>query len=212
MVEEIDPIEIEIFGKIVCVFGHPDTGKTNFLRWLLSLPQYRRHCIFDPVKDYPTGDYTVYRPDSRYHSSEGGQADKELNELVDKLINDVGKSLRPRVVVVDEANRPLAHGQPLPPAVRDIIDFNTHYDPPITFVTACRRPAGQMNAEVIELATEFFILSAGGKNDRSHYANIHVDLPDALEAKGEFEVAYAKKGGKCGIFSPVKDMGEKGRI
>lgn len=206
----MDPIEIH--GKICCVFGHPDTGKTNFIRWLLKQPPYRRHAVFDPVMDYPTGEYVVYRPESRYHSSNGGKADKELNQFVDKMVNNVPKAVRPRVIVVDEANRPLANGQPLPAAVKDIVDFNTHYDPPITFITACRRPAGQMSAEVIELATEFFVLSSGGKNDKGYYANIHTDLPDALEAKGQYEIAYAKKGGQCRIFSPVQDMGEKGRI
>lgn len=203
--------DIELNGKLVCVFGLPNTGKTNFLRHILRLPPYRRHLIIDPVKDYPTDEYVVYRPNTRYHSSEGGNLDKEANEVVDHFINNSNKALRPRYIVIDEANRVLPNQKTIPPAFKDLIDMNTHFDPPMTLIAACRRPA-KIHSDLEEIANHFFIFSQGGRNDERNYADIASELPEVLENKEPYEFAHVDSNRNVTLYSPVPDMGEKGRI
>lgn len=204
--------DISLKGAIVCVFGLPNTGKTNFLRWLLAKPPYQRHLVIDPVRDYPPGRYSlVYRPKSRQHSSDGGNAEKEVDRVIDEVVNNAAPAMRPKYVVIDEANRILKNNQPIPPALADLIDFNTHYRPPVSLIAACRRPA-KLHTNVREIASHFFVLSSGGRNDSRAYGNIASDLPDVLEEKKPYEVAHVNPNRDVSLFSPVKDMGEKGRI
>lgn len=205
-------MNIELEGKLVCVFGLPNTGKTNFLRYITQLPPYRRNLIFDPVKDYPTDSYgLVYRPKSRAHSSDGGNCDEELGLVVDKMVNDAPPSLRPKYIVVDEANRSMKNRHPLPESVKDLIDFNTHYTPRMSLICACRRPA-KLHTDFREIANHFFIFSQGGRNDKNEYSNIAEDLPEYLDKKDRFEFVYVDSNRNCHLFNPVKNMGEKGRI
>lgn len=205
-------MDIELEGKLVCVFGLPNTGKTNFLRYITALPPYRRNLIFDPVKDYPTEKAgLVYRPKSREHSSEGGECDKELGLVVDEMVNNAPKALRPRYIIIDEANRSLKNQHPIPTPVKDLIDFNTHYDPRITVIAACRRPA-KLHTDIREIANHFFIFSQGGKNDERSYSNIASDLPELLDEKDPYEFVHVNSNREATLFSPVKNMGEKGRI
>lgn len=205
-------MNIELEGKLICVFGLPNTGKTNFLRYLTSLPPYRRNLIFDPVKDYPTESTgLVYRPKSRTHSSEGGECDEELGFVIDKMVNNAPESLRPKYIIVDEANRSMKNQHPMPEAVQDLIDFNTHYKPQMSLICACRRPA-KLHTDFREIANHFFIFSQGGKNDQRSYANIASELPEMLDEKEQYEFVYVDSERNCHLFSPVKNMGEKGRI
>lgn len=205
-------MDITLEGKIVCVFGLPNTGKTNFLRYLTSLPPYRRNLIFDPVKDYPTDTYgLVYRPKSRTHSSEGGECDSELGFVVDKMVNNAPKPFKPKYIVIDEANRSLKNRQPIPEPVQDLVDFNTHYDPQMSLICACRRPA-KLHTDIREIANHFFVFSQGGKNDSRNYADISEELPELLDKKEQYEFVYVDSERDCHIFNPVKNMGEKGRI
>lgn len=204
--------DIELSGKIVCVFGLPNTGKTNFLRYLTDLPPYRRHFVFDPVKDYPTDRHgLVYRPESREHSSNNGACDLELSKVLDELLYSVPKELRPRYIIIDEANRAIPNQKSIPATVSDIIDFNTHFDPRLTLICACRRPA-KLHTNITEIANHYFIFSQGGRNDRRSYANIAAGLPELLERKDRYEFVHVNQERECTLFRPVKDMGEKGRI
>lgn len=204
--------DIELKGQIICVFGLPNTGKSNMLRWLLRRPPYRRNLIIDPVRDYPPGDYgLVFRPSSRQHSSDGGNCEKEVDEVIDMMINRTEAKFRPKFVVIDEANRVLKNNQPIPPALADLIDFNTHYSPPVSLICACRRPA-KLHTNIREIANHFFILSSGGKNDNRSYGNIASELPDVLDRKEPYEIAHVDSYRRVSVFSPVENMGEKGRI
>lgn len=200
--------EIELEGKITCVFGLPYSGKTNFMKWLLSQRAYRRHMIFDTVQDYPTSQYNAYRPDVR-HWERG--VNEELNEFVDATVEQAPKALRPRYVVVDEANRSLPNNKDPGMAVADLVDFNTHYDPQIGVILICRRPA-QLNSDFENLASHYFVFAARGKNDYSAYGDISRELPDLLDERERYEFAHVDEEGDCTLFEPVELMEGRGRI
>lgn len=189
-------------NSIVTVYGPPGSGKTNYIKWLLRQPQYRRHIVFDPMKEYDSGEYNVFRPSSRRYD-DGGNA--ELNDLIDDMVISAPGDVRPKFIVVDEANRVIPNRKDPGPAVADLIDFNRHFG--VSLITIARRPT-QLNTDLENLANHIFIFGGRGKNDYRSYADIHRDLPEAIEEKEQYEPVYVSGDGDLRIFDKVPSLGE----
>ena len=89
---------VDLNPAIVNIYGPGTSGKSNFIKYLLSSPRYSRHLVFDPMQEYDPDEYNVYRPDKVEY--EGGNA--ELNMVVKDALS-WPRAIRPRYLVVDEA-------------------------------------------------------------------------------------------------------------
>lgn len=194
--------DLRLRDSIITVFGPPGSGKTNFMKWLLRQPQYRRHIVFDPMKEYDSGEYNVYRPSGRRYD-DGGNA--ELNDLIDDMVISAEEAVRPRFVVVDEANRTIPNRKDPGPAVADLIDFNRHFA--TSLVAVARRPS-QLNTDLENLSNHIFVFGGRGKNDYRSYSDTHRDLPQALEEKEQYQPVYVSSEGDLRIFDSVPNLGE----
>ncbi len=200
-------MKIKFSGNIVCVFGPPGSGKTNWMKWLFRRNAYSRHIIYDPMHEYDPNRYNVARPprSTAYRRYETGN--DELNKTVDELIMASPPAIRPRYFVIDEANRLLPNNKPPGEAAQDLIDFNRHYEPGITLFALCRRPA-QINTDLENLASYYVCFGYQGKNDRRAYGDIHVDLVDALDEKDRYGPVVVGQDNEISTFEPVDYLGE----
>lgn len=196
-------MNVSFDGKIVCVFGPPGSGKTNFVKYVFSKKPYKRHWIYDPMQEYDSDTHNVVRPNNRRYDP----GNDELNETVDFLVHNQHPDLRPRYFVIDEANRLVPNKKEPGSAVADLIDFNRHIHPGIGVWAVSRRPA-QVNTDLENLANHYFIFGSRGKNDENAYRDIATDLPDYLEAKDEYESVHVDETGECRILKPVENFGE----
>lgn len=202
-------------GKMVCVFGPPDSGKSNLAKYVFSRKEYRRHMIYDPLYGWDPEKYNLIRPPSRasrYRRYEAAGND-ELNKAVDNYILDSPPGGRPKYFAIDEAARLLPNGKDPGGAMLDLLDFNAHYNVSVWFLA--QRPA-QLNTDAENKSAYYFVLGFQGKNDRDALKSIHADLPARLEAAkrefGAFAGVVVGPNNSIAPFRPVPEMGAKGMM
>lgn len=199
---------LELAEQIVVVLGPPDSGKTNFVKTVFGKEPYRRHWIYDPLREYDSSEYNVVRPSNRRY--DGGN--EELNQTIDDAIFAQPEALRPRYLVIDEANRTVPNNKEPGEAMQDMIDFNTHFAPGIGLWVVARRPA-QLNTDLMELYDEMFIFGLRGRNDKRAYRDmVSEELVEQLDAKEKFEFVHVDGEGDTTLFEPVPYQGEKVKI
>lgn len=207
---------INLRRDITCFIGPPDSGKSNLVKYLLSLDPYRRHLVYDPLFGFDPGDYNAIRPptnDYKWRRYEDGNP--ELNKAVDKFIFDAPPEKRPSFFGIDEAARLLPLAKDEGPAMANISDFNAHIDLGDTMGMGvwlmCQRFA-QLNTSLENKANHYFIMGVGGKNDRQAVKQLHPEVMDALQQTKDFGFVYIGPNESLRVFNPVDKMGEKARI
>jgi len=182
-------VSIDLRKKITIVTGPPDSGKTNLVKYLLSLPEYQRHLVYDPLFGYDDSIHNVVRPPSRspeYRRFQSGNP--ELNRAVDRFVL-VGEDKRPHYFVIDEAGRLLPNGKFEGSAMGELNDFNAHYG--IGVILIGQRLA-QINSDFENKATRYFVLGYAGKNDRRALRDVHRDAPHFVDASERFAPTYIR--------------------
>lgn len=199
--------ELDLQTSLITIYGPGESGKSNFVRYLLSQDRYNRHVVFDPMHEYDADDYVVYRPDNLDYDP----GNEELNEFLHTMV-DGPRERRPRYVVVDEAANYIPGGnKPVGTAVNRLSHHNTHIYPGITFITVCRHPTDIDNT-TRELYDHMFVFGARGKGAKRALRNLSEGLDDAVEGLGEYQFAHVDPQGEISIFDPVPDMGEYDRL
>lgn len=204
--------DVHLENNIWVVIGPPDSGKSNFVKYLLSLDPYRRHLVYDPLFGYDPSEYYVVRPpdeSTKYRRYEAGNP--ELNRAVDKFVL-VDKEKRPSYFIIDEAGRLLPNQKDEGSAMGELNDFNAHYGISVGLIG---QRLQQINSDFENKATHYFILGAMGKNDFAALNDLHEDAEAFVKASRPFGATYiGTYGGEtsiCNIAPPPK-MGEKGQL
>lgn len=199
---------IELADNFVVVVGPPDTGKSNLVKHLLRLDEYRKHLVWDPLYGFDPEEVHVVRPPTkayRYRRYEEGNP--ELNKAVQKFVLDQTPTKRPDYLVIEECGRMLPNGQPEGPAIGELNDYNAHYG---VSVWLLGQRLAQINTDLENKATHYFVTGFQGKNDKQAFRDIHEELPERLEeAKKEdpYAFAYAGSNGVLRIFESVPVTG-----
>lgn len=205
--------DITLRNKIVVFTGPPDSGKSNLVKWLLTQPEYRSHLVYDPLFGFDPDLFNVIRPPDRstkWRRYEDGNP--ELNEAVDRFVIGAGSEHRPSFFVVDEAGRLLPNNKPVGAAMGELNDFNAHYG--ISLWVVGQRLA-QINTDLENKATHYFVMGYQGKNDRRALANVHTGLPDALDNikhHDPYGFAYVGPNNTLSTFRSVEKVGKKSMI
>jgi hypothetical protein len=176
-------------AKRVVVFGLQGSGKTNFVKYLLS--NIQNHIVFDTLKEYQG--FNRYIPTDR-------NSTEEFNFFLEQMI----LKKKVRCIAIDECNRfCLSKPTPLPKGMLDLNDFNRHLD--ITLISIARRPT-QLHSDLTELAHFKVFFKLAGKNDLQYMAQLHPELPDAVLKLNEFEYAILDYNNNIKVYPPCPLM------
>lgn len=211
---------IELTGDIVTITGPPDSGKTNLARYMLQLPEYARHLVYDPLFGFDPEVYNVIRPPKlayKYRRYEEGNP--ELNKATDRFVLGPEPEKRPAYFAIDEAPRLLPNHKDAGPAVGELSDYNAHIDlgrgEQGIGVWLMGQRFAAMNSHFENKATHNFVMGYKGKNDRETLKEIHPAAPkvlDAVKQVDRFGFIYVGKNNTLRAFTRVEEVGEKAGI
>ena len=159
-----------LIGKQFCVVGLKNSGKTNFVKWLLR-DFYSRHVVFDPKDEYKDEwGWNQYVPGNK-------RSNAELDLFIDQFVKPNKSTID--VLVVDESNRYHQKGGELKGPIAEIVDWGTsHWNMGAGFVA--RRPK-QVHTDILELSEYIFVHRLTGENDMKKLRNIHPNLPGEVQ-------------------------------
>jgi len=195
---------IDLNNGIVNLYGPGESGKSNFCRYLFDKPQYHRHIIYDPMKEYDPDNYNVYRPDKINYDNGGND---EVNEFLEYIFS-LPPSLRPRYILFDEAANYIPGGnKPMGQHVSELAYHNTHMKPGVTMLTS-NRHITDLNGTIREMYSDMFVFGLRGSNSIRQADNLSNGLSDAVEQSGQYEFIHVNQQGDKRHFTKVPDMDE----
>lgn len=176
---------IDVGRSMCCVFGPPDSGKSNLAKYIFSRKDFRSHLVYDPLYGWDEEEYNLVRPPEsapeyrRYEES----GNDHLNAAAERFILDHPEEDRPNYLVVDEAGRLLPNQKNPGSAMSDLIHFNAHYNVGVFYIA--QRPS-ELNTDAESKSLYTFVMGYRGRSDRRTLKEIHSELPAVLEkAKDE---------------------------
>ena len=197
-------MNIKLEDKIACFVGPPDSGKTSLARYLLTLPEYRSHLIYDPLGGFDPELFNVVRPPKETKYRRYQEGNPELNHAVDRFITGVEPKLRPRYFVVDEAGRLLPNGKPEGGAVGEINDFNAHLNLGLWIIG---QRLQQLNSDLKNKATYYFITGYSGKNDKNYLDDIHEEASNYVNnQKSRYDFTLIGPNGQIDNYKSIDPM------
>jgi len=199
---------MKLENKIVIFTGPPDSGKSNLVKYMLTMPQYRKHLVYDPLFGFDADEHNVIRPpnrDTQWRRYEKGNP--MLNQAVDEFVLGPEQKYRPDYFVVDESGRLLPNKKPEGSAMGELNDFNAHYGIGLWLIG---QRLAQINSDMENKATHYFVMGYQGKNDRNHLKDVHTDLPETLDSTSKFGFVHVGPNNNIHRVEPVPEMNEKG--
>lgn len=186
------------------VFGLKGAGKSNFVQWLvLNHDAYRNHLVYDVCREHDVLDR--YVPDNR----SGKKARAEFGGVLERLVTDAPRELRPDLVVGEEVSRYAPNSGGTPDQLMDLVDLNRHYG--VGFLGVARRPA-KVDTTLVELADHIVVFAVRGKNDRRR---LNEEAPGAGDAAAEmdpYEYLVISGDRTWQQYGPVPEMDTTGEI
>lgn len=185
---------IELDNKRIVIFGLMGSGKTELVKSILRTTV--DHIVYDPLDEYQG--FTRYSPTDRHSSEE-----------LDQMVNGLVLKKRPRLFIVDEANRYIQpKPKPLPPSIADLNDHSRHWN--IAWGLVCRRPT-QFHSDVVELAHLLFIFGLHGKNDRQYFNDLKSGLGDVVDTLPQYHFVVVNENRDIEVHKPIETFAAVGR-
>lgn len=183
---------IDLTNKRFTILGLQGSGKTELAKsFLRTTPDHR---VYDPLGTDPKHiDYVGFKriiPDNRNSVAE-----------LDYTVREIIIPTRPKLFVVDEANRYIApKPTPLPPAIADLNDLSRHWG--ISWGLIARRPT-QFHTDVIELCHYLFAFQLPGRNDRRFFDNIVPGLGHIIATLPQYHFVVIENLSTYHIHAPI---------
>lgn len=215
MPESIRPLrEVEVGRAMCCIYGPPDSGKSNLAKWFFRRDDFRSHLVYDPLYGWDSDTYNLVRPparESRYRRYEE-EGNDELNLAVERFILDREPENRPAYFVIDEAGRLLPNQKDPGSAMSDLIHFNSHFGVGVWYIA--QRPS-ELNTDAESKSLYYFVMGYRGRSDRRALRDIHSALPDLLDrAKdelGDYAGVAVGPNRRIAPFLPVENVSAGGK-
>ena len=177
---------ITLDNKGFVIVGLRGSGKTELAKHILR--STKRHLVYDPLNEYPG--FNRYVPDSRNDVAE-----------FDEMVNGMVIEWKPRLFLVDEANRYVRpKPSPLPQGAADLVDLARHWD--VSFGMITRRPT-QFHTDIVELADYLFIFNLPGKNDRAWLNEVSTGMGDVAATLPKYHFLVVDQRREYFIHPPV---------
>jgi len=212
-IERVVEDKITLKGEIVTFTGPPDSGKSNLVKYLLTLDMYASHLVYDCFFGFDPEKHNVIRPpnkDNKWRRYEHGNP--ELNRGVDEFVLGPPPSKRPEIFTVDEVGRLLPEGKPEGEAMGELNDFNAHYGIGVWLIGQRHT---QMNSDFENKATHHFVMGYSGKNNKRNLKDLHENAVEALDRIKEIDpygFIYVGPNNTLRAFTSVPEVGEKGMV
>lgn len=189
-------MHLDVARKTLGIFGYKGKGKSTFAKWLAWV--YGEKCLYyDTLHEVPKdAPFRAYKP-------ENAQSVAEL-ELVIKALKEMPGPARPKLFIIDEANRfckPKPH--PLPQGIADMNDWCRHPQFDMGVVYMCRRPV-QINTDLTELCDYLVIFQLGGINDRKYCEQLREGLGNVVLNLKPYHYALCLEDRQYTIMSPIE--------
>lgn len=194
---------MRLIGRHVAVFGLKNTGKSNLVQYLLSMPQYQGHLVYDLCQEHSA--LNRYVPSHR----RGSEAEEELEEVAARTVTNQDREMRPDVFAVEEVSRFCSPQSQPPPAVYELVDLARHYRTGL--LTVARRPA-QVHADLVDLADTVIYFRLKGKNDRRALNRTIDGLGDVVRNLPDYHFARVTGDHRVYVHPPVPEMDTTGRL
>jgi len=156
---------ISLTNKRFCIFGLQGSGKTTLAKYILR--QFGDSGWVIDVLDEYHGFNRYVMQDRTITGID------ELNMAIQYILS----KYKPKLLIIDEANRYCQPKRPLPEMVSYLNDFHRHLGLAIGFIS--RRPT-QLHTDLVELAHYLFIFRLVGKNDRMYLDSLYEGLGDKV--------------------------------
>jgi len=156
---------IDLRNKRFCIFGLQGSGKTTLAKYILK--QFGNDGWVIDVLDEYAGFNRYVMQDRTIMGRD------ELNIAIQYILD----KFKPKLLIIDEANRYCPPKRPLPDMVSYLNDFHRHMELAIGFIS--RRPT-QLHTDLVELAHYLFIFRLVGKNDRIYLDSLYEGLGDMV--------------------------------
>ncbi len=186
-------MEINLKGKTAADFGLRGSGK-SYLADMLARTYGPQALIYDTLGEYDAkAPYDIYRPRDQNSVAE-----------LEKVIRDVMRSRKYKLLVIDEAHRFCPpKPAPLPLAVRDLNDFCRHEQYDISVIFIAQRPV-KLHQDITEQADYLFLFRLAGKNDQTYLNEVSDGLGDAVKELPQYHFYLADQARKYQLMRPVE--------
>lgn len=156
---------VNLQNKRFCIFGLQGSGKTTLAKFILR-KFGDSGWVIDVLNEYEG--FNRYVMNDRNFSG---------RDELDLAIQMILQKFKPKLLIIDEANRYCPSKVPLPESVSYLNDFHRHMNLAIGFIS--RRPT-QLNTDLVELAHYLFIFKLAGKNDLTYLDNLYPGLGETV--------------------------------
>lgn len=194
---------MKLKGKHTMVFGLKGAGKSNWLQYVLSRPQYRAHVCYDVCQEHDL--LRRYLPQHR----RGDKAIAEFEQMASRMVLDVDREQRPEVLAIEEVSRIAPNRGATPEALLELIDLNRHYG--VGVMGIARRPA-QVDTDLVEMADNLVVFKLTGKNDYRRLEQEVEGLGDVVRDLGEYQWVHVDGSRNYRVMSPVPEMDTTGDL
>ncbi len=196
-------MNISLKRKHTMVFGLKHSGKSNFVQWLISQPEYSSHIAYDVCKEHDV--LNTYSPNHR----RGKEAIVEFGGVVERLVTEADRGIRPELLIVEEISRLAPNRGSQSDALMELVDLNRHYD--VGIVGIARRPA-QVQTDLVELADQLVIFRLTGKNDVQRLNREAAGLGDAARELDDYHFIVVGPDRRWQVHEPVPEMDTTGKL
>lgn len=200
---EQETVPITLKGNQTAIFGLKGAGKSNWLQYALTQPEYDAHLMYDVCREHD--DLNRYIPSNRT----GDKAEAELNGVLGKMVVNQQRDMRPEIVAVEEVSRFCSPNSRPPENLYELVDLNRHYG--VGMVTIGRRPA-QVHTDLVELSDNILIFRLTGKNDYRRLEEEVSGLGDAVRDLGQYQYVYVEADRTYHTMEAVPEMDTTGRL
>lgn len=176
-------MKLDLHSRILFISGLNASGKSYFTKNAI-IPNYRT-LVFDPLKEYPTGECDVYYPKAKVHPA----ITRENEEFIKKIV--IPEADKYDLIIWEEASRTFPTKKEFMPIMRSFLDTYRHFNQ-IGIIFICRRSA-QINTDIPSLAHNLICFGNKGTADIQRLNQESQGLGDLVATLDNYDYVFVEQ-------------------